>query len=168
MTGWLDPYATYEDIDTRREQLIYLYHCNKETYGTIAKITRYAYNTVRQYVTKFYHLLKRAIEKFSPNKGKVYFVKWYDENGKLVYVKVGKTTRTVNQRMKELLNDYWVDGVRSYKVERVVECKRLNEDGLERFVQSRILKDYPWSLVPTDRFSIDLSVEEFDNYVSQY
>ena len=168
MTGYLNPYNKYEDINTRRCQLLYLFHCQKETVEKISKLVGYACSTVRIYARKFYDMLGEAVRMFTPNKGKVYFVKFYNAKGELVYIKIGKTIRTVNKRMKELLDSYWSDGVRSVEVVRVVECRYFSEEGLERFVQSLIIRDYPNSHIPNDRFSVDISGEVFDKYVQMY
>ena len=60
----MNAYKKYDDIQTRRAQIVFLTHVKHETVSFIAELTNYAESTVKQYAKKFENLLEKAKEMF--------------------------------------------------------------------------------------------------------
>ena len=119
----LNPYNYYEEVKTRRMQIVYLDKIVKLARTKIAEITRLAISTVKTYCNRFKYLLTKAKRTFSDNKHHTdidnrivwevvppekpcgYIIEFYNRN-KLLWLKVGKTTRPLRERIKEHLIYY--------------------------------------------------------------
>lgn len=178
----LNPYDKFEDVETRRCQLVYLKHCKNETWEKISEITNYAISTVKNYVKKFADLLEKAMELFDKRRcapkveGKqlCYLVKFYDSKGKIIFSKIGTTTRDINTRIKEHLVYYTEKvkrpfDIKSYKLESLIDCGEIPAEGLESDIRSKFIKKFPREFIKNDRFfGIELSVEEFNLMAKNY
>ena len=99
-----------------------------------------------------------------------YLVRLLDENDNLVWSKIGTTTRSVEQRMKEHLRDYKKRGynVARCDVQRVYDCGNLSAEGLESEFRAKYIKKYPELYVKTDRFKTEFDYEEAEKIVLNY
>lgn len=102
---------------------------------------------------------------------KCYLISFYDEKNQLVCSKVGTTTRTVIQRIKEELRSktYKKHGCDSVIIHRVYDCKNLSAEGLESYLRALYIKQYPSAFEKNDRFfNIMFDLDQADKYVSTY
>ena len=60
----MNAYKKYDDTQTKYRQIVYLAQKRKETCEFIAKLTGYAYSTVKNYIRKYAHLLEEACDLF--------------------------------------------------------------------------------------------------------
>ena len=113
----------------------------------------YTDNTVRQ---------PRGVNQF-------YICRLIKDNGKVVYQKIGTTSRDTNERMYEHLKDYWNDGVRKIVVDRVYDVKDMPDVTIESYFRAKYGRRYKEQYVKLDRFKeavIDL--EEADKDFVQF
>lgn len=193
----MDCYATYDGINERRMQTVYLYHVKNETIQRISEITNYAVGTVKNYVKKFIGLLDAAKEYFTdvvnkvkkrraskydalitwdekapilPNKTEqFYLLKLLDKDGKIVFSKVGTTTRETTQRMREHLKYYAKCGVKSIYVDRVWDCGDIPAESFESLFRAYYIRKYPGKFYKNDRFTaVKFNPEEADEIVEKW
>lgn len=91
-------------------------------------------------------LLDNASQKF-------YLFRFLDENEKLIFSKVGTSTRKVLDRLKEELKDYsekW--GTVTAIIDRVYDCGNIPAEGMESFFRSVFIHDCPAEFRKNDRF----------------
>lgn len=171
----------YDDPKLAHMQIVYLYHYNFP-YDKIAEITHYAKSTVKAYVSKFYDLLEEAKKIFYhiPEKLKqitfgkrelVYLFKFYDEKNELVCSKVGTTTRTPEQRIKEEIKYYQKHDIPVAKAEicSVIDCGELPAEGAESQTRAYFIRRHPKAFCKNDRFfGLDISVRTFNKVVKNY
>ena len=118
----------------------------------------------RVFVADNVDLLDEAAEK-------CYLISFYDKNDNLVCSKVGTTTRTVIQRVKEELNSktYTSRGCEKVKINRVYDCKNIPAEGLESYLRAIYIRDFPEKFNKNDRFfDVEFDFEEADNFVLNY
>ena len=174
-----NPYDSFEEKEMRRYQLVYLKHCKNETWEKIAEITNYAISTVKSYARKFFDLLEQAKELFGGRRKEkkieqprslCYLIKFYDTNNNLLFSKIGTTTRNIETRIKEHLRYYKKDyDIGNYKLESVIDCGDIPEEGAESECRAKFIKRFPRAFLSKDRFfNKDLPVEDFNKYVLEY
>lgn len=93
---------------------------------------------------------------------KIYLFKFF-ENGKLVFSKIGTTTRTCSTRIKEEIRYY---NKREFNIDKVEICAIFNCDcaaeGYESYLRSVLIKKYGENWQRNDRFfDVDLPVKRF-------
>lgn len=102
---------------------------------------------------------------------KVYLFEFFDKNDTLVCSKVGTTTRTVRQRLREELRSktYSSMGCVSAVVYRIYDCGDVPAEGLESRIRAEYIKKYPRSFKKNDRFINErFDFDECDKLVENY
>ena len=181
----MNPYGNYEDTKIKRCQVVYLREVENLKPKQICKIVGYSLNTIKTYIYKFKELLEEAKKLFQKveteiisrveNLGKTgeekcYLFKFYDDN-KILFTKVGTTTRETMTRLKEEIKSYTKSGFRITKViiENVVDCGLIPAEGLESFCRAKFMLKYPNTFKKNDRFmGVDIPVEYFNNLAKIY
>lgn len=162
-------------------QVVYLDYCNF-TYAEIAKITKYAISTVKNYVRKFCHLLEEAKKTFKRvtatakktligKRELVYLFKFYDSKGALICSKVGTTTRLPEQRLKEEIRYYQKHNIPVALTEicSVIDCEGLPAEGAESQTRAYFIRKHPKAFCKNDRFfGIDIPTKTFNTIVKNY
>lgn len=103
------------------------------------------------------------------NKGEqFYLVEFLDKNKRVIFSKVGTTTRTIKQRMTEELRQY----SKKYPVEfcRVNRVYNLNKPAelLESFFRAKYINRWPEKFKKNDRFfDVIFDLEEADKFVAE-
>lgn len=108
---------------------------------------------------------------FDEGSEKVYLFKFFDETGKLMFSKVGTTTRGINQRIREEIKYYRKHdlNVGNAIVESVYDCGELPAEGAESFCRAIFIKRHPNTYHKNDRFfGLNIPVEEFNQAVEKY
>lgn len=99
----------------------------------------------------------------------VYLLRLLDEEGNLVWSKVGTTTRTVEERMKEHLTYYRKHGIKSIEVTKVWNCGEIDAEGLESFLRSKYIRKHPHTFYKNDRFAgIEFDIKEAEKWTESY
>lgn len=181
----LNPHGSFEDMKTKRLQIIYLKEVEHLTAKQIAEFVDYSVNTIKSYMYKFSHLLAEAKKLFGKitvaiiskieqlgEKGteKCYLFKFYNEE-KILFSKIGTTTREILTRLKEEVKSYSKSGFKITKViiEDVVDCGSIPAEGLESFCRAKFIRNYPNAFKKNDRFmEVDIPVEEFKRMTAMY
>ena len=181
----MNPYDSYEDTKIKRCQVVYLKEVEHLKPKQISKIVNYSLNTIKAYIYKFKNLLEEAKKLFqkieiviiskAENLGKVgeekcYLFKFYEDN-KILFTKVGTTTRETMTRLKEEIKSYTRSGFKITKViiENVVNCGSIPAEGLESFCRAKFMLKYPNTFKKNDRFmGVDIPVEYFNNLTKMY
>lgn len=190
-------YQKHDDFttDDKRLQIVYLaldpnvMPDNRLSYDEIAKLTGYAKATVKKYfytnkhrlaeaLKKFYTFVKEKFvairdltkEVFAKGSNLCYLFKFYDENGNILFSKVGTTTRTCKQRLTEEMKAYKKNYPVSYAtINHIVDCLSVPPEGLESYCRAMLIKKYPNTFLKNDRFlSVDVSVDDFKQYANEY
>jgi hypothetical protein len=155
-----------------------IYNNNKEW----AK--KYILNPVDRSIKKLTKIITKRKTKYSETiqiaegvdlldqaKEKCYLFTFFDENDNLVCSKVGTTTRTVIQRLKEELrsNTYKKIGCVKAVVDRVYDCGEIPAEGLESYFRAMYIRKYPQSFKKNDRFMSEwFDLKEADEIVLKY
>lgn len=180
-TKKVDAFQYFEDVDMRRMQVVYL-HRNGIPVDEIAKWTKYAISTVRNYASQFSELWEKACEVFRKitlklkaeiigNRQLVYLFKFYDDKDELICSKVGTTTRLPEQRMKEEIR-YYQDHdlpVARGEICAVLSCGEIPPEGAESQLRAAFIKKYPQAFYKNDRFfGVNIGVPTFTKIVKEY
>lgn len=183
---YLNPHGQYEEPRIKHLQVVYLAKCEKLAIHKISIITGYAISTIKTYIRKFAELLKKAKELFTlkakdsivvlcglgkPKTGKCYLFKFYDEKGDILFSKVGTTTRTIMERLKEEIRAYVKSDfdVRKAVVCSVCDCRDIPAEGAESYARAHFIKKYKVAFKKNDRFmGIDISTDDFNKIIEEY
>ena len=177
----LDVFQKYEDVETKRMQLVYLAD-NGFTADEITQWVDYASSTIKQYVKKFADLLDKAKKTFYviTKKAKaeiygkrelVYLFKFYDDLDELICSKVGTTTRLPEQRMQEEIKYYVKHNIPVARAEicSVIDCGKYPAEGAESHTRGAFIKKYPEAFCKNDRFfGVNISTNLFNKLVKEY
>ena len=182
-----NPFEQYENIQIKRMQVVYLSAHLKMAKKKVAEITGYAISTVKTYTRKFIDLLSAAKEYFEKpialviqilcddlgkaKNEKCYLFKFYDNSDKLLFSKVGTTTRAVKTRLKEEIKTYRKSGFDIGKAEicKVIDCGNVPAEGAESFCRAAFIKQFPHTFKKNDRFmNVDIPTAEFTKIVKGY
>lgn len=125
-----DPYAKYNDVETRRMQVVFLRRVLKESYDVIVAVTGYAKSTAQSYQNKFSDLVEKAKAFFGNvvkevkqvvkevkakakrtkkeyDHGFAYVIDFFYDNGKKAFLKIGKTClESVEKRANQYVTHY--------------------------------------------------------------
>ena len=125
-----DPYAKYNDVETRRMQVVFLRRVLKESYDVIVAVTGYAKSTAQSYQNKFSDLVEKAKAFFGNvvkevkqvvkevkakakrtkkeyDHGFAYVIDFFYDNGKKAFLKIGKTCENkVENRANDYVREY--------------------------------------------------------------
>lgn len=102
---------------------------------------------------------------------KCYLIAFFNEQMELVCSKVGTTTRSVFQRIREELNSktYKGMGATHCVINRVYDCGNLPAEGVESMFRAKYIKKYPNSFYKNDRFiSEHFDMTEADKFFAEY
>lgn len=94
-----------------------------------------------------------------------YICRLIKDNGKVLYQKIGTTTRDTNKRMYEHLRDYWDVGVRKVVVDRVYDTKEMPDVTIESYFRAKYGSRHKGKYIKLDRFTepvIDLNEADDD------
>lgn len=179
----LNPYNYYEEVKTRRMQIVYLDKIVKLARTKIAEITQLTISTVKTYCSRFKHLLTKAKRTFNdskhhtnidnriiwetipPEKPCGYVIEFYNKN-KLLWLKVGKTTRPLRERIKEHLIYYMKKYPDIRCVVKAIYTTETNEGAevAESALRECYKKKHLESFIKNDRFAgIPYTGEEKNN-----
>lgn len=101
-------------------------------------------------------------------KEKFYLIELFDGNGKLVWSKIGTTTRAVIQRMREHLRYYAKYGIETIRVNRVYNAEFAAE-GMESAFRAAYIKKFPGKFKKNDRFcESEFDLTEADALAAEY
>ena len=159
----------------RYEQMFALW----EKYPEIRAIYNFiekAYNIVNRFIkiidvaiTANSRIVWLSNEKYENNTNQVYLIRCVDDNKKVIYSKVGTTTRATEKRMREHLRYYAKDGVTAIYVDRVWNCGDTDPEGLESEFRALYIKKYKGCFKKNDRFvNTVFDLEEADTIVKNY
>lgn len=99
---------------------------------------------------------------------KFYLIELLDEDGELIWSKIGTTTRAVIQRMREHLRYYAKYGVDFIRVLRVYNAGTCAE-GMESEFRAKYIRKWPESFKKNDRFFQRVfDLEEADKIAAEY
>lgn len=102
---------------------------------------------------------------------KCYLIAFFNEQMELVCSKVGTTTRSVFQRIREELNSktYKGMGATYCVINRVYDCGNLPAEGVESMFRAKYIKKYPNSFFKNDHFiSEHFDMTEADKFFAEY
>ena len=99
-----------------------------------------------------------------------YLFKFYDENGDLLFSKVGTTERTIMRRLREEIRYYQKGGFNVYgaTIESVFDTGDIEPEGAQDFAKGYFIKKFRNCYIRNDRFACDIDVDEFNNLISNY
>ena len=182
-----NPFERYDDVQIKRMQVVYLNKGLKITKKKVAEITGYAVSTVQTYARKFINLLDKAKEYFEKpiqlviktlcdylgkdKSEKCYLFKFYDNSDKLLFSKVGTTTRTIKTRLKEEIKTYRKNGfdIGMAEICKVIDCGDVPAEGAESFCRAAFIIQFPHTFKKNDRFmNVDIPTAEFTKIVKGY
>lgn len=91
----------------------------------------------------------------------LYFIRMFDENGSLVWSKIGTTSRQTDKRMKEHFRYYKKNGIAKIVVDEVLNCGDYPADMFESSFRAYYIKKYPGTWKKQDRFcGIEFDLDE--------
>lgn len=102
---------------------------------------------------------------------KCYLIEFFDENDNSICSKVGTTTRTVLERIREELNSktYKSMGAVRCVIHRIYDCGNIPAEGLESYFRAKYIRKYPESFKKNDRFINEkFDLKEADCIFSEY
>ena len=184
----LNAFKTYNSISTEKahKQVIFLYINNVDC-DKIVEITGYAKSTIRNYCNKYYDDYCESCKEcfYIPNlvegitclcdelpkgQNQVYLVKFYGANGDFLFSKIGTTTRTVKQRVREEIRSYnKTFTVTGAIIEKIEDCEDTPPEGAESYLRASLIKKYPHTYLKNDRFmNLDIPAEDFIALLNDY
>lgn len=150
-------------------KMLALYKANK----TVQKVWEYI-DSARLLINRFVKKCAAAIVyqvKHDYPKGSqlVYLIRLLNESDKLIWSKVGTTTRAIDTRMREHLRYYKKNGVTKVEVSRIYNCGTLPAEGLESEFRAKYMCKYPGTFQKNDRFTaIEFDLNEADEIANNY
>ena len=98
-----------------------------------------------------------------------YLFKFYDNNGELIYTKVGTTERTIRERLSEELRQYRKNcDISHATVESVFDTGDLFPEGVQDYIKGVWMRKYNKYYVRNDRFTCDIPTDDFNSLVTNY
>lgn len=133
-------------------------------------VERFVKKTIQK-VQELFKLTSNVIyscEKVNGNQ-LAYLLRLLDKDGNLIWSKVGTTTRTIEERMREHLRYYRKYDVTTIEVTRVWDCGDTDAEGLESFLRSKYIRKFPGTFQKNDRFyHVEFDVNQADKWVQLY
>ena len=150
-------------------KMLALYKANK----TVQKVWNYIENArllVNRFIKKHATIVYNNVNCDYPNGTQlVYLIRLLDEKSKLVWSKIGTTTRKIDVRMKEHLRYYKKAGIMTIEVSRIYNCGTLPAEGLESEFRAKYMCKYPGTFQKNDRFTaIEFDLSEADEIANNY
>lgn len=99
----------------------------------------------------------------------VYLIRLLNDKHELIYSKVGTTTRTVEQRMKEHLRSYFKENIKYIEIDRVYDCGEYEAEGLESEFRSKYIRKFKNAFKKNDRFrGVEFDLENADTIFENF
>lgn len=106
---------------------------------------KYIIDPIKKTITKIEQkLIKQTANYF-------YLIRAYTSSD-LLFSKIGTTTRTVEQRMREHYKSYTKLGVTRIICDKVYDCGEVPPECFESYFRAKYIKQYPNTFVKNDRF----------------
>jgi translation elongation factor P/translation initiation factor 5A len=104
------------------------------------------------------------------NEQVVYFFKFYDKEGILLFNKIGTTSRDAYQRLRDEIKTYSEKfDIGHADIHRIVRCNGLPAEGPESALRAEFIRRYPESFHKNDRFfDVDIDPLDFDQIVNRW
>lgn len=100
---------------------------------------------------------------------KCYLIRLLNNQGELVWSKVGTTTKTIAQRMRQHLRYYAKYGITKLIVDRVYNTGEVPAEGLESMFRAEYMKHNPQAFRKNDRFyQIRFDLADADRLATQF
>ena len=106
----------------------------------------YIIDPINQTITKIVNCVSSSFEG-----NYFYLMRAFDDRG-LLFSKIGTTTRTVEQRMREHYKSYAKLGVISIICDKVYDSRDIPPECFESYFRAKYIKQYPNTFVKNDRF----------------
>ena len=135
---------------------------------TVQRLTS-AIKRLSKYSNKI--IVDNGIDLLDSANEKCYLFEFYNSDNEHLCSKVGTTTRTVRERLKEELKSktYKEMGCDYAIVKRVYNCNEIPAEGLESFLRAEYIKQYPNSFKKNDRFiKVKFDFDLCDDLASEY
>ena len=119
----------------------------------------------------FIHFAPGVISLDVPGSEKIYLFKFYEVgNPEPIFSKIGTTTRTCFQRVKEEISYYLrqfdIEGV---EVEAIHDCGAMPAESYESFLRAMFTKKFPNTWKKNDRFfGVDISPTDFSKACARF
>lgn len=98
-----------------------------------------------------------------------YLIELLGKNYNLMYSKIGTTTRSIDQRMKEHLRYYAKEGVEYIRINKVWDCGEIDAEGFESYFRSVMIKKHHEAFKKNDRFiAMAIPIEYAEELFAQY
>lgn len=172
----------HQEFSYQKYQIIYLrYRCHK-TPKEIEPFVDYAYSTIKNYIYKYQNLLEKALCMFyherkleestgdiknEPVGEKCYFLRFFDEKGKFLFVKIGKTKDPLNTRIRHLYNQYSMP-IGKIEALAVFPSGGIHGEGMESYCRAMFMIKYSKYFILNDRFACNIPVTEYIEYCQEY
>lgn len=101
----------------------------------------------------------------------VYFFKFYNEKGDILWTKIGTTAKSYLDRVKQEIYYYNKrgHGVTKVVIENVLNCGNIPAESYESFLRAILIKEFPNTWHKNDRFfNTDIPVERFNAICKQF
>lgn len=176
----------HQDKQYQILQIIYLRYECKKTPCEISPYVDYAYSTIKTYFYKYRDLFNKSKEiftskkefdwttqgimnnlDFEPKNEKCYFMKFYDEEGNLVFSKIGTTKGSIQARAERLKTSYKIK-ISKIEILACFSTGGIPAEGMESYCRSMLMLKYPEYFVKNDRFFIDIDVQDFIDSCKEY
>lgn len=127
-----------------------------------------AFLIVDRFVKRVIDVVEKVAEKISRRKGDIvfadgvqelpdgiqqfYLIRLFDNNGRLVWSKIGTTARATYTRMREHMKYYKKDGIAKIVVDKVWNCEPYTAEMVESYFRSVYMKRWNNLFKKNDRF----------------
>ena len=177
----IDAFQRFEDTEMKRLQVVYLNDCGFSA-EQIHQWVDYAVSTIKGYIRKFGNLLEKAKGIFKNVSQKlkqevvgrkecVYLFKFFDEMDKIIWSKVGTTTRLPEKRLAEEVRYYEQRGITIGRTEicSVIDCGEMPAEGAESEARAKFIRLFPKAYCKNDRFyGVNISTKKFNEIITAY
>ena len=142
------------------------YECIRSVWNYVSE----AYRIVKRFVKKTAEAILQKEKESSEKRQLFYLVRFLDSNGNLIWSKIGTTTRSIKERMKEHMRKYKKQGfdVATCDVQKVWDCGKIPAEGLESEFRASYVRRFPNLYVKTDRFKMEFDYQEAEQIVLNY
>ena len=150
------------------KKMLALYQANK----SVQKVWKYidsARLLVNRFIKKCVTIVYQVKHDYPNGAQLVYLIRLLSDKDKLIWSKVGTTTRAIDTRMREHLRYYKKAGVAKVEVDRIYDCGELPAEGLESEFRAKYMRKYPNTFQKNDRFtSVEFDLIEADKIARNY
>ena len=139
---------------------------------------KYTLDLVHRALVKSAKIIEEAVTRISTKDVKItvnphleeivgkqcYLFKFFDSNGKILFTKIGTTTRKYMTRLREEIRGYRKSGfdIASVHVADLFDCGKFPAEGYESLMRAKFIKQFPDTWHRNDRFfGVDIPVADF-------